>query len=400
MNILVGCPLPEQALNELRSLATDVEYAPGISTEDLEKRIADVTVLIVCRARVSPEVIAAGKRLQLIVRSGTNTDNIAISDASAAGIFVANCPYADATAVAELAFGLLIALDRRIFENASALREGRLEEPRAADACGLAGRTLGLLGFGPVEHEILERAQGFMMEVIAWAPVLTPEYAAASGVGYCSWPRELARQSDMVMAYAPPQPKEELVIGAEFFENMRDGAYFVYLGHPAALDQKALVQAAEQKRLRVAYDISGPQLPGSDAGRFQSRLESLPGVIGTHHLADRTQQAQAATAAVVVRVVHEFLVAGETLNCVNLAERSPATWQLILRLRDTVGVLAAVVDNIRADGINIEEVSTRVFTGARAGCCRIALDERPSNEVLTAIRGLPGVLHLDLRAIV
>jgi D-3-phosphoglycerate dehydrogenase len=191
-----------------------------------------------------------------------------------------------------------------------------------------------------------------------------------------------------------------MLVDAEFVENMRDGAYIVYVGHPAGLDEAALADAAQRRNLRVAYDVYAPRLATSNAGRFKSRLEVLPGAIGTHHLADHTQQAVQATADEVVRVVREFLVTGTAVNCVNLVEHSPATWQLALRLKDTVGVLAAIMDHIRADGINVEEINTRVLTGAKAGWCTIALDERPSTEALSAIRELDAVLHLDLRALV
>jgi len=400
MKTLVGCSLPQWALQELRSLGTELLYEPKVTTERMEKLIGDVAVLVVRRTRVSSEVIAAGKALQLIVRAGTNTANIAVEEASTQGIFVSNCPHKDAVAIAELTLALLLALDRGVLENVAALKKGLLDEPEAIDARGLAGRTLGILGFGPVEREIVKRARAFDMKLLAWSPTLTPELAVAGNVGFCGWPRELARESEMVTVYAPQQETDELLVDAEFLQNMRDGAYLVYVGHPAALDETALAEVAKERNLRVAYDISAPQLAGSNAGRFRSRLQALPNVIGTHHLADRTQQAYQATATEVVRVIREFLVAGEVVNCVNILEHSPATWQLVLRLRDTVGVLASIMEHIRTDGINVEEMSSRVFMGAQAGFCTIALDERPSTEALNAIRGLDGVLHLELRALV
>jgi D-3-phosphoglycerate dehydrogenase len=400
MKILVGYRLPEDALPELRALGTEVIYKPELTAEQLEELIPDVAILVVRRQRVSPEVIEAGKALQMIVRAGTNTANIAIEEASAAGIFVANCPYKDASAIAELTIGLLVALDRRLLENVEALRQGIPEGPTEVEALGLSGRMLGVLGFGPVEQEIAKRARAFEMRMSAWSPTLTPELAAANGVEFCAWPRELARQSDMVTVYAPPQNTDVLLVDGEFLRNMRAGAYFVYVGHPAALDQGALVNVARERNLRVAYDISAPQLPTSDTGRFKSRLEALPNVIGTHRLADRTAQVWQTTAAEVVRIIREFLVAGDVPNCVNLSKHSPATWQLVLRLKDTVGVLASVMDVIRSDGINVEDITSRLFTGARAACYTIAADERPSTEALNAIRELDGVLHLDVRALV
>jgi D-3-phosphoglycerate dehydrogenase len=400
MKILVGCRLPEFALNELRALGTEVLYEPDPTTERMEQLVPDVAVLVVCRTRVSPEVIAAGKALQMIVRSGTDTANIATEAASTAGVFVANCPHKDAIAIAELTFGLLLALDRRVLENAAALKRGAPPLPQAVDALGLAGRTLGVVGFGPIEQAIAQRARGFEMNVLAWSPSLTPESARAAQVGFCAWPRELARQSEVVAAYVSQEKSEDVLVDSEFLENMRDGAYFVYVGHPAGLDEVALSKVARERNLRVGYDISAPQLATSDTARFRATMQALPDAIGTHHLADRTRQAQVATANEVVRVISEFLVSGTVANCVNLLGHSPATWQLVLRLKDTVGVLAAIMEHIRTDGINAEEVSSRVFVGAQAAFCTIALDERPSAEALTAIRELEGVLHLELRALV
>ncbi|MBU0617052.1 MAG: hypothetical protein KKI02_04995, partial [Planctomycetes bacterium] len=375
-------------------------YEPELTAERLEKLIPDVAVLVVCRLRISPETIEAGKALQLIVRAGTDTSNIAIEEASAAGIFVANCPYKDAIAIAELTMGLLVALDRRVLENADALRKGLRADAAKIDALGLAGRKLGTLGFGPVEQEIGKRARAFEMDVLAWSPALTPELAAENRVQFCAWPRELARESDAVTVYTAGQHADEVLVDAEFLRNMRPGASFVYVGHPAALDQQALLTVARERDLRVAYDISAPQLSDSDTGRITARLQALPGVIGTCRLADRTRHVQDATSTEVVRIIREFLIAGEVVNCLNLSEYTPATWQLVLRLRDKPGVLAAIVEVVRADGINIEDITTRLFTGTQAAWCKIALDERPSNEALSAIREIDGVLHLDIRALV
>lgn len=400
MKILVACPLPGNMLPELRALGTEVNYQPELTAERLEELIPDVAVLVVSRLRVSPEAIEAGHALQLIVRAGTDTSNIAIEEASAAGIFVANCPYTDAIAIAELIIGLLVALDRRVLESSVTRCESERAQPARVDSLGLAGRRLGMLGFGPVEREIAKRARAFEMDVLAWSPGLTPELAAESQVQFCPWPRELARQSDAVTVYAAGQGAKDLLVDAEFLRNMRAGAMFVHVGHPAALDQQALLKVARERGLRVACDVSSPQLPDSDTGRITARLQALPGVIGTCRLADRTQQMQDATAREVVRVIREFVIAGEAVNCLNLSEHSPATWQLVLRLRDKPGVLASIVEAVRADGINIEGVTTRLFTGARAAWCKVALDERPSNDTLSAIRASDGVLHLDVRALV
>ncbi len=400
MRILVGCSLPESILQDLRSLSAHVVYEPDLTAEQLRKLISDTAILVVGRTRVSAEVINAGRALQMIIRAGTNTANIAVDDASAAGVFVCNCPDKDAIAVAELMLGQLIALDRRLIDNAAAFLAGELRTPTYHEAAGLAGRRLGLLGCGAVQRELAHRAATCGMRVAVWSPELPEEVGEQCHVEICNWPRELARTSDMVAVHAPRREPDEVLLDADFIDNMKKGAYLAFVGHPAAVDESALLRVARERELRVAFDICTTQVGGAESGRLKSHIRELPGVICTFGLGDRTRQAWEAVGDEVLRVIKGFLVGGEVLNCVNLLEHSPATWQLVLRLKDTVGVMASVMDHVRADGINAQEISARVFTGAKAAWCLIALDERPSVEALDAIRQLDGVLHLELRALV
>ena len=238
------------------------------------------------------------------------------------------------------------------------------------------------------------------MRVVAWRPGLTADQPEEPGITFRTWPRELARESDVVTVHPTAEIGERrALVDEEFLENMRVGACLVHVGDPATVDEAALAAAIKQRRLRVALDTFGSE-PTSDTTRFRCKLSELPGVIGTQHIASFTEQARQAAAGEVVRIVREFLVSGEILNCLNLLEHSPATWQLVLRARDAVGVMALVLEAIRADGINAEEITSRVFLGARAAWCTVALDERPSTEALEAIRALDDVLYLELRAVV
>ena len=113
----------------------------------------------------------------------------------------------------------------------------------------------------------------------------------------------------------------------------------------------------------------------------------MPNLHGTHHIGASTEQAQEAIAEEAVRIVETFVSTGVVLNCVNLAVRTPAKWQVVVRHYDRVGVLAFVMDQIRRAGINIEEVQNVVFEGAAAASCRIQLDGEPGAELLASIRG-------------
>src|SRR5262249_32882429 len=109
-------------------------------------------------------------------------------------------------------------------------------------------------------------------------------------------------------------------------------------------------------------------------------------VYGTHHIGASTDQAQEAIAAETVRIVKSFKETGQVPNVVNLAERTPATHRLVVRHRDRPGVLAQVLDAIKAEQINVQEMENIVFDGAEAAVARINLDKAPSNGTLDPLR--------------
>lgn len=398
MKILIACRLPDLAVAELRTLNSTVDYQPALTAETLANSIAGVGILIVDALRISPDVIHRGKELEMIIRAGQGPGNVAIEEASAQGIFVTHCPEKDAVAVAEHVMGLLLALDRRTVEQTAALRAGKWSRSEFLDARGLAGRTLGMIGAGRAMLELAHRASAFGMKLLAWSPA--PLDAQPSpNIELCDWPREVARRSEMV-AIVTNGPLDGLSpIDADFFQSLPVGASVVVAGRHFVIDEAALASAVRDRRLRVALDVHSSE-PASDSSRFRSQLLQIPEVIGTHHTAGVAVHSTDSIAAEIVRIVRTFLVSGDVVNCINLCERSPATWQLLLRVKDQVGVLASILDAVRADGINAEEIGVRVFTGAKAAWISIALDERPSTEALTAIRSIHDVLHLELRAVV
>ena len=137
--------------------------------------------------------------------------------------------------------------------------------------------------------------------------------------------------------------------------------------------------------------------PAEATAEFTDPILDLPNLYGTHHIGASTEQAQEAIAEEAIRIIQTFLKTGVVLNCVNLATRTPAKWQLVVRHYDRVGVLAFVMDQIRRAGINIEEVQNVIFEGAAAASCRIQLDAEPAAELLTALKaGNPDIIGLEL----
>src|ERR1019366_2627954 len=122
--------------------------------------------------------------LKLVVGAGAGYNTIDVAAASRRGIYVSNCPGKNSIAVAELAFALILALDRRLADNVASLRAGQWNKKEYSKAKGIGGRTLGLVGLGQIGREMIPRAKGFGLRVIAWSRSLTPERAEELGVAY------------------------------------------------------------------------------------------------------------------------------------------------------------------------------------------------------------------------
>src|SRR6059036_2564106 len=183
MLVLIADKFEESGRIGLRATGCEVLYQPDLKDDALVEAIAQKRpdVLVVRGTKVTEPMLAAGP-LKLIVRAGAGYNTIDVAAASRRGIYVANCPGKNSIAVAELAFALILALDRRIADNVIALRRGEWNKKEFSKARGLFGRTLGLVGLGSIAQEMIPRAKAFGMPLIAWSRSLTTERAEALGV--------------------------------------------------------------------------------------------------------------------------------------------------------------------------------------------------------------------------
>jgi len=386
MKVLIADKFEKSGLDALEAAGCEVVYEPDAKEQALAEaiRTSRAEILVVRSTQVTKTMLETG-HLALVVRAGAGYNTIDVETASERGIYVANCPGKNSIAVAELAFGFLLALDRRIVEGGKDLRGGVWNKKEYSKAKGLFGRTLGLIGVGGIGKEMIPRAKAFGMSVVAWSRSLTPERAAALGVERKGSPAEVAASADIVSVHVALKPDTKGLCNATFFAAMRPGAFFVNTSRAEVVDQDALAAAVASRGLRAGLDVFAGE-PSGGTGSVSDPIFQLPGVIGTHHIGASTDQAQEAIAAETVRIVREYKEKGRAPNVVNLAKKSPATHMLVVRHFDRVGVLAAVFDRIKAAGINVQETENIVFDGAKAAVARIHLNQAPSPGVLEGIR--------------
>jgi D-3-phosphoglycerate dehydrogenase len=414
MRVLVADPFESSGIKGLETAGCEVIYDPDLKDDALREAIQSsaADVLVVRGTKVTAPMLDAG-RLSLIVRAGAGYNTIDVAGASKRGIYVSNCPGKNAIAVAELAFALILALDRRVPDNVADLRAGRWNKKEYSQAQGLYGRTLGLLGVGSIAQEMIRRAAGFGLNVVAWSRrfagenrPLNEQEARELGIepawrtiaiDLAPTAGDVAARADILSVHLALGPETKGIVNGALLDRLKPGSIFVNTARGDVVDQRALSSAVRDRAIRVGLDVFSGE-PATSTGSFSDPLVALPNVYGTHHIGASTDQAQEAIAAETVRIVRSYKGTGKVPNVVNLATRTPATHMLVVRHRDRPGVLAHVLNQLRQDELNVQEMENIVFEGAEAAVARINLDGPPSQTLCQRIKAGNGDI-LDLQVV-
>lgn len=386
MKVLIADSLPQKTIDKLSAHGAVVVYKPKLKVEELAGAIDDADVLVVRSTEVHADCISTVKNLSLIIRAGAGVNNIDMNAANARGIYVSNCPGKNSIAVAELAMGLLLSLDRRIPDNVADLRNSKWNKNEYSKADGLFGKTVGVIGVGQIGKEFIVRAKAFGMEVIAWSRSLTQEKADALGIERAEFIEELIPQCDVISVHLAMKPETKKIISKEIIAMMKPNAIFLNTSRWEVVDEDALYEAAKAGKIRIGLDVFSGE-PEDKTSPFTNKLATLPNMYGTHHIGASTEQAQHAIADEVVAIIRQYKERGTVKNWVNKAKTTATKYQLVIRHYDTPGVLANVFNDLKSANINIQEVENLIFEGMETACCTLKLDAQPSDATLASISG-------------
>jgi D-3-phosphoglycerate dehydrogenase len=316
MKILIADRFSQDAQVRLKRSNFDVIYDPDLQGDSLKQAIGDTmaNVLVVRSTRVTADALNAGY-LSLVIRAGAGYNTIDVKTAEELGIWVANCPGTNANAVAELAFGLMISLDRHIPDNVLDLREGRYNKIGYSSALGLYGKTLGLIGVGRIGQAMIPRARAFGMPVIAWSRSLTPQRADELDIAMMDSPLEVAASADIVSVHVALTDETNHLVDAGFLNAMRPGAMLINTSRAEVVDEAALARAVTERGIRAGVDVFEGE-PTTGTGAVENELFKLKGVIGTHHIGGATKQAHDAIADETVRIICQYRDTGIPPNVV------------------------------------------------------------------------------------
>lgn len=385
MNVYISDTLPHQTVTDLESLGLTVQNHPESGMDALNAGLPHSDILIVRSTKVSEICMKKSPNLMLIIRAGAGVNNIDLNAASGLGIYVANCPGKNAIAVAELTLGLMLSLDRSIAEGVQDFHAGRWNKGLYSKADGLFGKTLGVIGTGQIGTEVIRRAQGFGLNIVAWSRSLTAVRAKELGIVQASSVREVAEQADILSVHLAYHAETKGIISEQVLASLKDGGVFINTSRAEVVDEMALVREVQSGRLKAGLDVFEGE-PEGKTGDVDSPLRGLSGVQVTHHIGASTKQAQSAVADAVVEIIRTYVREGRITHWVNRSETSKAPWKLVVRHYDKPGVLAGVLTALKSRDINAQELENVIFDGHVTACCTIQLSAEPDEALLREIR--------------
>jgi D-3-phosphoglycerate dehydrogenase len=389
--VLVREPIAEAGIELLRE-RFDVDVDPN---GDLAADIGDYDAIVIRSAtKLDAGLIERAEKLKVIGRAGVGVDNVDVEAATRRGIVVANAPESTVISAAEHTIGLLLALSRHIPQAHAALKDGRWERSRYG-GLELAGKTLGVLGFGRIGQQVARRALGLEMRVVAHDPFVARERFRELGVERAESRDEVLSAADFLTLHLPLTAETRGSIDAAAFAAMRDGARLVNAARGELVDENALLEALRSGKLAAAaLDVFGSE-------PYSGPLLELENVVATPHLAASTEEAQDRAGVIVAEQVVAALEGALVTNAVNIPSIGAEDLEVLgpfIPLAASLGRLAMELTGGRAERIELayygalSGYDTRLLTVAALNGAFQGRADQPVNyvnaPVIAAERGV------------
>ncbi len=390
VKVLIADKFPDQYIQQLKDMDLEVINLPKLGENDLPEAAKEVDILVVRSTKVNATTIYNSNALNLIIRAGAGVNNIDITAANKKGIYVANCPGMNSVAVAELAIGLMVSLDRRIPDNVADFKKGIWNKGEYSKAQGLKGKTLGIIGVGAIGREVAKRALAFEMNVYG------KDITRIEGVQIKDFSEmdQLLSLCDIITIHLPATPDTKGLFNKKMFGYMKNGALLINTSRADVIVEEDMLEAIKEKGIRVALDVFKGE-PEAKTGEVKSVLKDNPNIYVTHHIGASTEQAQNAVAAETVKIIEDYTSSGIIAHWINRAKVTDAKYQLVVKHYDRPGVLASILDVIREGNINIEEIENVIFEGGIAACCTMKLKAPVNADKLKRMQVNPDVLSVS-----
>jgi len=335
--ILVSDAIEEKGLALLKSEKDiQVDVKTKLPPDELKSIIGDYDALLVRSAtKVTKDIILAGKKLKVIGRAGVGVDNVDLETATKQGIIVMNTPEGNTISTCEHTISMLLALNRNIPQAYAAVRQKEWKRDRFIGA-ELAGKTLGIIGYGRIGREVAKRVQAFGMRILAYDPFISPNGMSDPHVEISDLDTVLS-QSDYITVHTPLTRETEHLINDKTFQKMKNGVRIVNCARGGIIDEKALYSAIKSGKVKgAALDVFEKEPPGDNP------LLELEQVIVTPHLGASTEEAQENVSVAVAKQVVDVLMGREIRNAVNMPSLDTKTLNILrpwINLAEKLGMM-------------------------------------------------------------
>jgi D-3-phosphoglycerate dehydrogenase len=354
MKILVCDPVSPKGIALLQQRPEfEVVVLPKRLTEaELVPVVSDVVAMVVrSETKVTRKVIEAAPKLRVIGRAGVGVDNVDVDAATQHGVVVMNTPGGNTISTAELSFGMLLSLARKVPQAYASMSAGKWDR-KQFQGTELAGKTLGVLGLGRIGSEVARRAMAFGMRVLAYDPFLTEARARALGIELATDLDAVYRDADFITVHMPVTEQTRGMLNAAAFARMKPKVCIVNCARGEIIVEADLLAALDSGKVgAAALDVFGAEpLPAEHAFRRH------PAIILTPHLGASTHEAQEKCGIEVAEVIAGYLLTGEVRNAVNLPYLDAKTYEQIkpyLLLGEKLGKLLAQLAPPNVDRLHI-----------------------------------------------
>jgi D-3-phosphoglycerate dehydrogenase / 2-oxoglutarate reductase len=391
VKVLVREPIADAGIELLRERFDVV--VDGES--DLAEAIADCDGIVIRSAtKLTADVLRHAQRLKVIGRAGVGVDNVDVEAATRKGIVVANAPESTVVSAAEHTLALLFALARHVPEAHAALKEGRWERSRFG-GIELAGKTLGVLGFGRIGQQVARRALALEMRVVAYDPFVSRDRFRELGVERVESPDDVYAQADFITLHLPLTDETRGSLGRDAISRMRPGVRIINAARGELVDEDALADALRDGVVAAAaLDVFSRE-------PYDGPLLGLDNVVVTPHLAASTAEAQDRAGVIVAEQVAAALEGGLVTNAVNIPTLRAEDLEVLggyVPLAAKLGRLAMELAEGRAERIELtyygtlSQYDTRLLSVAALNGAFQGRSDEPVNYVnaplIAAERGI------------
>jgi len=342
MKVLISDPIEQVCIDIFSKAGIECDFKPGLPPDELKKIVGDYDGMIVrSGTKVTRDIIAEMRKMQIIGRAGAGVDNIDVEAATRKGIIVMNTPGGNTISTAEHTISLMLSLARNIPQSFAALQQGKWERKKYMGT-EVYGKTLGVIGLGKVGREVAVRAKAFGMQVIGYDPLLAAELSSQLGIELVPL-TEIFRRSDFITVHTPLTPETRGMIGENEIVMCKNGVRIINCARGGIVDEVALLKGLETGKVAgAALDVFEKEPP------IDNPLLRHPKVIATPHLGASTEEAQEKVAKQIAEQMVDAFHGRGIVGAVNISDYQAAFSSEIrayLQLADKIGALHAQLMN-------------------------------------------------------